>query len=340
MGINEFLKTILEWIYGFVGNYGWAVVLFTLLVRLIVMPFDYKSHVGMRKMQKIAPMQAKLQKKYEKDPDKMNKKLQELYREQRVNPLSSCLPMLISLPILFAMFTAMRMVANEHLAQQAFDIIASGNPALDSWLWVKNVWMPDSPFAAAWPNLDSLRQIATNEWLAVFSKLPQETLALLADKGLALTAESFTGDALNTTIQTIYTTMEQLPAYMEHVKYYSDLAIPLFNIHIFVNYNGYFILPILAAGGQFLMTKLTGTAQTPAADDAQAQQAQNSMKFMNYFFPIFTLILCFNYNAIFALYWVASNVIAIVQTKGINMYLDRKEALEAANPNKNTGSLK
>ena len=119
MGINEFLKTILEWIYGFVGNYGWAVVLFTLLVRLIVMPFDYKSRVGMRKMQKIAPMQAKLQKKYEKDPDKMNKKLQELYREQRVNPLSSCLPMLISLPILFAMFTAMRMVANEHLAQNA-----------------------------------------------------------------------------------------------------------------------------------------------------------------------------------------------------------------------------
>ena len=174
MGINEFLKTILEWIYGFVGNYGWAVVLFTLLVRLIVMPFDYKSRVGMRKMQKIAPMQAKLQKKYEKDPDKMNKKLQELYREQRVNPLSSCLPMLISLPILFAMFTAMRMVANEHLAQQAFDIIASGNPALDSWLWVKNVWIPDSPFAAAWPNLDSLRQIATNEWLAVFNKLPQE----------------------------------------------------------------------------------------------------------------------------------------------------------------------
>ena len=318
MGINEFLKTILEWIYGFVGNYGWAVVLFTLLVRLIVMPFDYKIRVGMRKMQKIAPMQAKLQKKYEKDPDKMNKKLQELYREQRVNPLSSCLPMLISIPILFAMFTAMRMVANEHLAQQAFDIIASGNPALDSWLWVKNVWMPDSPF----------------------NKLPQETLALLADKGLALTAESFAGDALNTTIQTIYTTMEQLPAYMEHVKYYSDLAIPLFNIHIFVNYNGYFILPILAAGGQFLMTKLTGTAQTPAADDAQAQQAQNSMKFMNYFFPIFTLILCFNYNAIFALYWVAANVIAIVQTKGINMYLDRKEALEAANPNKNTGSLK
>lgn len=170
--------------------------------------------------------------------------------------------------------------------------------------------MPDSPFAAVWPNLDSLRQIATNEWLAVFNKLPQETLALLADKGLALTAESFTGDALNTTIQTIYTTMEQLPAYMEHVKYYSDLTIPLFNLHIFVNYNGYFILPDSCRRRSVPDDKAhRHGADPPPRDDAQAQQAQNSMKFMNYFFPIFTLILCFNYNAIFALYLVASNVI-------------------------------
>lgn len=339
MGINEFLKTILEWIYSFVGNYGWAVVLFTLLVRLIVMPFDYKSRVGMRKMQKIGPKQAQIQKKYEKDQEKMQRKLQELYKQERVNPLSSCLPMLISFPILIAMFNAMRMVANEHLVQQAFDIITSGNPTLDSWLWVKNVWMPDSPFAAMWPNLDSLRTIPTNEWLAVFNALPQETLDLLQAKGLALTADSFASGALTATIQSIYDVMATVPAYIEHVTYYQNLTIPLFNLHVFVYYNGYFILPILAAGGQFLMTKITGTA-TPATDDPQAQQAQNSMKFMNWLFPIFTLILCFNYNAIFALYWVASNVIAMVQTKGINMYLDRKEAREAANPTKNTGSLK
>lgn len=253
MGINEFLKTILEWIYGFVGNYGWAVVLFTLLVRLIVMPFDYKSRVGMRKMQKIAPMQAKLQKKYEKDPDKMNKSC----RSSTVS--SASIPFLLPADADQPPDPLRDVHRHENGRQRAsgtagvrhhrFGQSGAGFVAVG-----QNVWMPDSPFAAAWPNLDSLRQIATNEWLAVFNKLPQETLALLADKGLALTAESFTGDALNTTIQTIYTTMEQLPAYMEHVKYYSDLAIPLFNIHIFVNYNGYFILPILAAGGQFLMT--------------------------------------------------------------------------------------
>lgn len=343
MGINEFLKMILEGIYSIVGNYGWSIVLFTLLIRLIVMPFDYKSRVGMRKMQKIAPKQALIQKKYEKDQEKMSRKLQELYRDEHVSPLSSCWPMLISFPILIAMFTAMRMVANEHLAQQAFDIIATGNPVVESWLWVKNVWMPDSPFAAMWPDLSSLKAIPSNEWLAVFNSLPQETLSLLADKGLTLTADSFASGSLSNTVQQIYSVMEAMPEYTEMVYAYPELYIPLLNIHIFKHYNGFFILPILAAGGQFLMTKMNPAAQTTPADpnNEQAQQTQNSMKFMNYFFPVFTLILCFSYNAVFALYWVAVNIISMVQTKCINLYLDHKDAQEAANPtNRNTGSLK
>lgn len=338
--INEFLKTILEGIYSIVGNYGWSVVLFTLLIRLVVMPFDYKSRVGMRKMQKLAPKQAKIQEKYAKDQEKMSRKLQELYREEQVSPLSSCWPMLLSFPILIAMFTAMRMVANEHLAQQAFDIIATGNPVVESWLWVKNVWMPDSPFSAMWPDLSSLRAIPTNEWLAVFNSLPQETLALLSEKGLPLTAESFASGTLSSTIEQIYAAMQNVPAYSDMVYAYPDLYIPLLNIHIYKNYNGFFILPLLAAGGQYLMTKLNPATPTDANNE-QAQQTQSSMKFMNYFFPIFTLILCFSYNAVFALYWVAVNIISMVQTKCINLYLDHKDAVAAANPvKKNTGSLK
>lgn len=338
--INEFLKTILEGIYSIVGNYGWSVVLFTLLIRLVVMPFDYKSRVGMRKMQKLAPKQAKIQEKYAKDQEKMSRKLQELYREEQVSPLSSCWPMLLSFPILIAMFTAMRMVANEHLAQQAFDIIATGNPVVESWLWVKNVWMPDSPFSAMWPDLSSLRAIPTNEWLAVFNALPQETLALLSEKGLTLTAESFASGTLSSTIEQIYAAMQNVPAYSDMVYAYPDLYIPLLNIHIYKNYNGFFILPLLAAGGQYLMTKLNPATPTDANNE-QAQQTQSSMKFMNYLFPIFTLILCFSYNAVFALYWVAVNIISMVQTKCINLYLDHKDAVAAANPvKKNTGSLK
>ena len=71
---------------------------------------------------------------------------------------------------------------------------------------------------------------------------------------------------------------------------------------------------------QLLMSNVT----QPAAPAAEGQQNPNS-NFMKWFFPIFTLVLCFSYTSAFALYWVASNLIAMVQTWGMNKYLDAKE---------------
>ena len=152
--MNEFLKSILDGIYSLVGNYGWSIVLFTMLIRLVLMPFDYKSRVSMRKTTKLQPQINALQKKYAKDQEKLNQKMSELYRKEKINPLSSCLPMLLTLPILYAMFAAMRMIANEQLIQQTFSILQGHEPVLEGWLWVKNVWMPDSPFAAAISSTD------------------------------------------------------------------------------------------------------------------------------------------------------------------------------------------
>ncbi|MBQ8200472.1 MAG: membrane protein insertase YidC, partial [Clostridia bacterium] len=104
--MNEFLKSILDGIHMLIPSYGWTIVAFTILVRLCLMPLDYKSRVGMRKMSKLAPKQAELQKKYAKDQEKLQRKLSELYRKENVSPMSSCWPMLLSMPILFAMFGA------------------------------------------------------------------------------------------------------------------------------------------------------------------------------------------------------------------------------------------
>ena len=137
--MNAFLKGILDGIYSFVGNYGWSIVIFTLLIRLVLMPFDYKSRVSMRKTTKIQPQINALQKKYAKDQEKLNQKMSELYRKEKINPLSSCLPMLLTMPILFAMFAAMRMIANEQVVQQAFSILQGETPVMEGWLWIKNV---------------------------------------------------------------------------------------------------------------------------------------------------------------------------------------------------------
>ena len=321
--MNEFLKGILDGINSLFGNYGWSIIVFTLLIKLVLMPFDYKSRVGMRKTTKIQPQIAALQKKYANDKDKLNAKMAELYKKEGVNPMSSCLPMLLTFPILIAMFNAMRMVSNEHLVQQTFDILLGNEPVLESWLWIKNLWMPDSPFAAAWPDLNSLNLIPADIWQKAITALPAETVdalsgAVQSATGTVISYESF-GTNLRGSIEAIYNTMAAMPTYVEQVS-----TLPGFNFNLIIttvsvikNFNGWFLLPLLSAGSQYLMTAMQPT---------QAEGQQNSTgNFMKWFFPLFTLYLCFSYTAAFALYWVASNLIAMVQNWGINKYLDMKE---------------
>lgn len=320
--MNEFLKSILDGINSVVGNYGWTIVVFSLLLRLVIFPFDYKSRVSMRKTTKIQPQMNALQKKYANDKDTLNRKMSELYKKEKINPLSSCLPMLLTMPILFAVWAALRMMANEQMVQQVFDILQGKEPVMESWLWVKNLWMPDSPFSAAWPDLNSLRMVTSDIWQNAYNTL----VANGANLPATITYD-FSDANLQATIQAIYTYMEQMP---EYVKATSNLPGWSFNLLIAqldlkTMYNGFFILPLLAAGTQFLMNAMQPTQATGDAN----QQAQANSNFMKWFFPLFSLFVCSGYSAVFSLYWVMGNVIAAVQTVGINWYLDRKEKKEA-----------
>ena len=322
--MNEFLTGIIGWIYSVLGNYGWAIVVFTLLIRLVLMPFDYKSRVSMRRMSKVSPKMQALQKKYAKDQATLNQKMSELYKEEHVSPLSGCLPMLLSYPILIAMFTAMRSFANQQVVKQILEILQNPEvmPALDSWFWVRNLWMPDSPFASVLPDFNTLRMIPGDVWVKFFTP---DVIATLPGELAALTADSFSGNVLNDTIAQINAVLQALPLSKEATS-----ALPGWTFNLMITsfsimreFNGLFLLPILSAVSQLAMTKLT-PQQTPA-DSSQASTG----KFMNWFFPLFSLWLCSSYNGAFALYWVTSNVIAIVQTYAINKYLDKKEQREA-----------
>lgn len=108
----------LKWINGYVGNYGWSIILLTIIINLLMFPLRHKSAVSMRKMQELQPQVKAIQDRYAKlkvtDParQKMNTELMNLYREKGVNPASGCLPMLLTFPVLFA-FYALLSVAIE-----------------------------------------------------------------------------------------------------------------------------------------------------------------------------------------------------------------------------------
>ena len=320
--MNDFLFNILAWIRSWVGSWGWSMVVFTVMIRLVLTPLDIKSRVSMRKTTKLQPQMQALQKKYANDKEKLNAKTAELYKKEHINPLSSCLPLLLTWPILIAVFGAMRMAANKELLMQLTQILNNEMPTLERWLWIKNLWMPDSLFAASMPDMNTLRQIPADQWLAWFNGLDQGNLPVFI-KDLGLTAASFDKNALTTTIQSIFEAMQQNAGYVEAVAvkpgWTFNLLVTQFSL--INSFNGLLLLPILSAVSQIAMTKIMGGNQQPAA---QGQNAGTG-KFMQYFFPIFSLVICLSYSAAFALYWVAGNLVSMGQTYAINKYLDKKE---------------
>ncbi len=112
------LLRALKWVNGFVGNYGWSIIVLTILINIAIFPLRHKSVVSMRKMQNIQPRVKAIQERYANlkatDParQKMNTELMELYKTAGVNPASGCVPMLLTMPVLFA-FYALLSVAIE-----------------------------------------------------------------------------------------------------------------------------------------------------------------------------------------------------------------------------------
>jgi YidC/Oxa1 family membrane protein insertase len=100
----------LKWVNGYIGNYGWSIILLTFIINLILFPLRHKSVVSMRKMQEIQPEVKAIQDRYKNlkatDPakQKMNQELMELYKLRGVNPASGCVPMLLTFPFIFAFY--------------------------------------------------------------------------------------------------------------------------------------------------------------------------------------------------------------------------------------------
>jgi YidC/Oxa1 family membrane protein insertase len=109
------LHRTLKWIYGFLGNYGWSIILLTVMINIVIFPLRHKSVVSMRKMQELQPEMKAIQARYADlkatDPgkQKMNQEVMELYRKHGANPASGCLPMLLTMPILFAFYRLLSM---------------------------------------------------------------------------------------------------------------------------------------------------------------------------------------------------------------------------------------
>lgn len=129
-GMGRFLFIALSYIHKVVPNWGWAIIILTLLVKIIFFPLTRKSLQSMKAMQKLRPYLQDIQKKYKDNPQQMQKELMNLYKEYKINPFGGCLPMLIQFPIFIGFFIALRN-----------SVFLRGAPFL---LWITDLSKPDA----------------------------------------------------------------------------------------------------------------------------------------------------------------------------------------------------
>jgi YidC/Oxa1 family membrane protein insertase len=116
--IENILTAVLEWLHASVGlPWAWAIVVLTLMVRMVILPLTIKQVRSMQRLQIHAPELKAIQQKYKHDKQKMNEEVMKFYRENNVNPLASCLPLLLQIPIFFALFYVLKDFEDEVFPQ-------------------------------------------------------------------------------------------------------------------------------------------------------------------------------------------------------------------------------
>ena len=130
------LVWVLNLFNGWIPNFGVAIILLTILVRLIFWPLTHKSTVGMKKMQELQPKMKKIQEQFKDNPQRLQQETWALYKAEKVNPASSCLPMLIQIPVFIALFNVLRSAVELRYAP---------------FLWIADLSEPEALFASWFP---------------------------------------------------------------------------------------------------------------------------------------------------------------------------------------------
>lgn len=286
--------------YNLTNSYGVALILFTLVIKLIMLPFQMKSKKSMMRMSRVSGQMQELQKRYAKNQAKLQEEMQKLYEEEGVNPMSGCLWSLIPFPILIALYSIIRQPIT-HFMMLSKDVLQTVvQSAADAGVNLTNIVMMDKATGA--PALkDGLYQMAAYGQINLV-KAVQE-MGLSTPDGWFNVNYKFLGLDLTATP-------------WEYVKSFTFTWAVI----------GVILIPILAGLSQFVFSKLTMKTQ-PQADAAGGA----SMKSMMYMMPLFSVYIAFIMPAALGVYWIAQSVFSLIQEAVLNKTLSAKmEAEEEA----------
>ena len=279
--------------YNLTNSYGVALILFTLVIKLIMLPFQMKSKKSMMRMSRVSGQMQDLQKRYAKNQAKFQEEMQKLYEEEGVNPMSGCLWSFLPLPILMALYSIIRQPIT-HFMMLSKDVLQTVVQSVaDAGVDLTNIVMMDKVTGA--PALkDGLYQMAAYGQINLV-KAVQE-MGLSTPDGWFNVNYKFLGLDLTATP-------------WEYIKSFTFTWAVI----------GVILIPILAGLSQFVFSKLTMKTQ-PQADAAGGA----SMKSMMYMMPLFSVYIAFIMPAALGVYWIAQSVFSLIQEAILNKTFSAK----------------
>lgn len=291
---------LLRALYELTSSYGWALVLFTVVIKLIMLPFQMKSKKSMMRMSRFQPMIKEIQTRYKNNQVKMNEELQRLYAEEGVNPMSGCLWSFLPFPILIALYSIIRQPITRFMmltttamqgvidavSAAGFDLAAIAMTANDGAVTVK----------------DGLTQLQPYGQITLV-KAAQE-LGVALPEGWIHMDFSFLGMDLT-----------MIPSDVIGQIGTGGWAVI-----------GVLLIPIVSGALSFWQSKVS-MAVNPAAADPNDPTARSSRMVM-WMMPIMSLWIGFTLPASLGVYWIANSVLMLVQEKVLNKYFKKSMAAE------------
>ena len=297
------LKTIAKpfgalmlWLYNLVGNYGVAVILFALVVKLIMLPFQLKSKKSMMRTSRMTPRLKELEKKYGNDQQRYQQEMAKLYKEEGVNPMSGCLWSLLPFPILIALYSAIRYPLTTMMGVPE-SMLAEGGAIYQK--------LAELGY--------SLSQYSTGRSAAFYEQIYQSQF--ISDH---FSAFSGIADKLQQiSYRFLGLDLGQVPSFSFWRWDFSSASawLPVF---------GLFLIPVVSALLSWLSMKVAN-ASTPQTKDQQQQ-----MRTMNLIMPLMSLYICFTMPAVMGIYWIAQSVFAMLQDVILNKVFTKQLDVEDA----------
>ena len=293
--ITKPFSWLLLQLYYLFNNYGVAIIMFAVVVKLIMLPFQMKSKRSMMRMSRFTPRLKELEKKYEGNKQKYQEEVAKLYREEKINPMSGCLWSLIPFPILIALYSVIRQPLTKIMGLAADQVAA-----VTEKFTAMGLFASGSGTGGAYTEI-KLSELIHSNWADVGTLFSD-----FADKLIDIDW-SFLGLKLGDKPQWNFFT-----------------KVNWGDVHEWLPALGLFLIPFISAFLSWLSMKISNSSSP------QTDQTQGSMKSMMLFMPLMSVYICFVMPAALGIYWIANSLLAIIQdvilTARYNRLLDIEDA--------------